>query len=268
MAFVETDIQGQIMIIKLNRPERLNALSRVIREGMADAFNKFKADNNLEVAILTGEGRGFCAGEDMKESLEEGELSSAPGKGEVTDNPFMTGDLDKPVIGAINGYAMGGGFMLVEKTDLRVAVKEAIFEMSEAKRWMLGGYNHGHYANLPHPVATEMALGFRFTADRLYQVGFINRLVDQKDLMSTSIDMAEHILSLPPAARVNTLYMMREMAPKVEKKFEELAEKLHAHGHLDDRMESRKAFAEKRKPNFVGWDNPEDRYNIPKLGKN
>ena len=265
MAFVETDIQDQIIIIKLNRPERLNALSTVIREGMADAFNKFKNDKNLEVAILTGEGRSFCAGEDMKESLEEGQLSSSPGKGETIENPFMTGHLDKPVIGAINGYAMGGGFMLVERTDLRVAVKEAIFEMSEAKRWMLGGYNHGHYANLPHPVATEMALGFRFTAERLHQVGFINRIVEKDELISTSVEMAEHMLSLPPAARVNTIYMMREMAPKTGENFEDLAEKLHAHGHLDDRMESRRAFAEKRKPNFVGWDNPEDRYNLPKL---
>ena len=155
--------------------------------------------------------------------------------------------------------------MLVKKTDLRVAVKDAIFEMSEAKRWMLGGYNHGHYANLPHPVATEMALGFRFTAERLHQVGFINRLVDQKELLPTSVEMAEHILSLPPAARVNTIYMMREMAPKIEQNYQDLAEKLHGHGHLDDRMESRRAFAEKRKPNFIGWDNPEDRYNSPKL---
>ena len=139
MAYVETDIQDQIMIIKLNRPERLNALSQVIREGMADAFNKFKQDKNLEVAILTGEGRGFCAGEDMKESLEIGKLASAPMKGDKIYNPFMNGDLEKPVIGAINGYAMGGGFMLVEKTALRVAVKEAIFDMSEAKRWFLAG---------------------------------------------------------------------------------------------------------------------------------
>ena len=82
MSFVETDIQGQVIIIKLNRPERLNALSKVIREGMADAFNHFKNDKDLEVAILTGEGRGFCAGEDMKESLEVGELASAPMKGD------------------------------------------------------------------------------------------------------------------------------------------------------------------------------------------
>ncbi len=95
MSFVKTDIQGQIMIIKLNRPERLNALSKVIREGMADAFNQFKNDKDLEVAILTGEGRGFCAGEDMKESLEIGELASAPGKGDDNADPFMNGELDK-----------------------------------------------------------------------------------------------------------------------------------------------------------------------------
>ena len=265
MAFVEIDKQDQIMIIKLNRPERLNALSKVIREGMANAFIEYRDDKNLEVAILTGEGRGFCAGEDMKESLEVGSLASAPGKGEEIENPFMNGNLDKPDIGAINGYAMGCGFMLVEKTDLRVAVKEAIFEMSEAKRWLLGGYNHGFYANLPHPVATEMALGFRFNAQRLYEVGFINRLVEKEELLPTSIEMAEHILSLPPAARVNTIYMMREMAPKVGSNFEDLADQLHSHGDQEDRMESRRAFAEKRKPNFNGWINPEDRYNMPKL---
>ena len=265
MSFVEIDIQDQIMIVKLNRPERLNALGKGIREGMADAFNQFKNDKNLEVAILTGEGRGFCAGEDMKESVEAGSIVDTPGKSPDLNDPFLNGTLDKPVIGAINGYAMGGGFMLVERTDLRVAVKEAIFEMSEAKRWLLGGYNHGHYANIPHPVSTEMALGFRFSAERLYQLGFINRLVEKEELIPTALNMAEHILSLPPAARVNTFYMMKHIAPKVDKNFEELAEALHGHGYKDDRMESRRAFAEKRKPKFRGWNEPEDRYKMPKL---
>jgi len=265
MSFVEIDIQDQIMIVKLNRPERLNALGKGIREGMADAFNQFKNDKNLEVSILTGEGRGFCAGEDMKESVEAGSIVDTPGKSPDLDDPFINGTLDKPVIGAINGYAMGGGFMLVERTDLRVAVKEAIFEMSEAKRWLLGGYNHGHYANIPHPISTEMALGFRFSAERLYQLGFINRLVEKEELIPTALSMAEHILSLPPAARVNTFYMMKHMAPKVGKNLQELAEALHGHGYKDDRMESRRAFAEKRKANFKGWNKPEDRYNMPKL---
>ena len=127
MSFVETETNGQIFTIRLNRPERLNALSTVIREGMAEAFTKFHNDNNLEVAILTGTGRGFCAGEDMKESLDRG-IAGSPKEMVKKDltNPFQDGILQKPVIAAVNGFAMGGGFMLVERCDLRIAVKEAI----------------------------------------------------------------------------------------------------------------------------------------------
>ena len=262
MAFVETEIHDQIMVIRLNRPDRLNALSTVVREGMGEAFTAFRDSDSLEVAILTGTGRGFCVGEDMKESLERGEPGSSTQK---IENPFNDRTLQKPVIAAINGYAMGGGFMLVERTDLRVAVKGAVFEMSEAKRWLLGGYNHGFTAGLPHPIATEMALGFRFTAERLYEVGFLNRLVDPDDLMPTAMEMAEHMLTLPPAARVNTVYMMRQMIPQVAPQFEQLGAALHEHGCKEDRMESRRAFAEKRKPQFKGWDDPEDRNRMPTL---
>jgi len=266
MSFVETEIKGQIITIRLNRPERLNALSTVIREGMAKAFTRFHEDDDLEVAILTGTGRGFCAGEDMKESVERGIAGSPKEMVEKNlVNPFQDGTLQKPVIAAVNGFAMGGGFMLVERTDLRVAVKDAIFEMSEAKRWLLGGYNHGHYGNLPHPIATEMAFGFRISAERMHQIGFVNRLVENKDLMDEAYSMAEHLLSLPPASRVNTLYMMKHMAPKIPQNISNLAEKLHLHGDTEDRMESRRAFAEKRKPNYNGWLNPEDRFNMPQL---
>ncbi|MBT6272717.1 MAG: hypothetical protein HOI95_01130 [Chromatiales bacterium] len=262
MSYVETEIHGQIMVVRLNRPDRLNALSSVLRRGMAEAFTEFQQNSQLEVAILTGVGRGFCAGEDMKESLDRG----TPGGGDlgVTD-PFMTGTLDKPVIAAVNGFAMGGGFMLVERTDLRVAVKGAVFEISEAKRWLLGGYNHGHIAGLPHPIATEMALGFRFTAERLHEVGFINRLVDPDDLLPTSLQMAEHLLTLPPASRVNTVHMMRQMRPQVSAGHQNLATALHAHGCQEDRMESRRAFAEKRKPVYKGWNDPDDRHRTPTL---
>jgi enoyl-CoA hydratase/carnithine racemase len=262
MAFVETEHRGQVMVVRMNRPERLNALGQDLRTGLAEAWCEFRDSDALEVAVFTGTGRAFCAGEDMKESVERG----APGRGRQTvDDPFMNGALEKPVIAAINGYAMGGGFQLVERTDLRVAVRGAIFEISEAKRWLLGGYNHGFLANLPHPIATEMALGFRFTAERLYQVGFLNRLVEPDELLPTACEMAEHLLTLPPASRVNTVYMMRQMRPHVTPPLQRLAAQLHEHGAKEDLMESRRAFAEKRKPNWKGWDDPADRYRLPTL---
>ena len=262
MAVVETERQGQIFQVRLNRPERMNAMGAELRAGMAQAFATFRADPDLEVAVLTGTGRAFCAGEDMKESLERG----TPGSGApLQEDPFMTGSLEKPVIAAINGFAMGGGFMMVERTDLRVAVRGAVFEVSEAKRWLLGGYNHGLFAGLPHHIATEMALGFRFSAERLYEVGFLNRLVDSEKLIPTAYEMAEHLLTLPPASRVNTVYMMRHMRPQVAPDLSRLADALHDHGDKNDLMESRAAFAEKRKPDFKGWLNPEDRYRMPTL---
>lgn len=262
MAVVETERQGQIFQVRLNRPERMNAMGADLRAGMARAFATFKEDPDLEIAVLTGTGRAFCAGEDMKESLERG----TPGSGApLQEDPFMTGSLEKPVIAAINGFAMGGGFMMVERTDLRVAVRGAVFEVSEAKRWLLGGYNHGHFAGLPHHIATEMALGFRFSAERLYEVGFLNRLVDPENLIPTAYEMAEHLLTLPPASRVNTVYMMRQMRPQIAPDLSRLADALHDHGDKNDLMESRAAFAEKRNPNFKGWLNPEDRYRMPTL---
>ncbi len=263
MSVVETERHGQILVVRMNRPDRLNALNHEMRTALAETWAGFRKDEGLEVAIFTGAGRGFCAGEDMKESLKDG----APGgRRPATEDPFMEGTLEKPVIAAINGFAMGGGFMLVERTDLRVAVRGAVFEVSEAKRWLLGGYNHGHIANLPYPIAMEMALGFRFTAERFHEIGFVNRLVEPDQLMPTALSMAEHLLTLPPASRVNTVHMMRQMRPAPSADMQALAAALHDHGDKNDLMESRAAFAEKRKPDFKGWKDPADRYRMPTVG--
>ena len=262
MAVVETERHGQIFVVRMNRPDRLNALNTEMRAELAQAWTGFRHDKQLEVAIFTGTGRGFCAGEDMKESLQKG---VAGGERPKMEDPFMAGKLEKPVIAAVNGFAMGGGFMLVERTDLRLAVREAVFEVSEAKRWLLGGYNHGHIANVPYPIAMEMALGFRFTAQRFYEIGFLNRVTSAEELMPEAMRMAEHLLTLPPASRVNTVHMMRQMRPAPSAEQQKLAGALHDHGAKSDLMESRAAFAEKRKPNFKGWNDPEDRYKLPTL---
>jgi len=267
VSVVETEQRDGIFVIRMNRPERLNALGSELRLALADAWTTFRDSRDLEVAIYTGTGRAFCVGEDMKESVERGTVGggSASGRGPMPDNPYMTGEIQKPIIAAINGFAMGGGFMLAEKADLRVAVHGAVFEMSEAKRWLLGGYNHGHIGSLSHTVATEMAFAFRFDADRMYQLGFLNRVVEDDRLMPTAFEIAEHLMTLPPAARVNTLVMMRAMRPRVPMELEQLAARLREHGAKSDLMESRRAFAEQRKPNFIGWDDPEDRYRTPVL---
>ena len=262
MAVVETEIHGQVLVVRMNRPERLNALNHELRTTLSNCWAEFRHDERLEVAILTGTGRAFCAGEDMKESLAE---RNPGGRAAEIEDPFNAGTLEKPVIAAVNGFAMGGGFMLVERTDLRVAAAGAIFEVSEAKRWLLGGYDHGHLANLAFPLAMEMALGFRFTADRFHQIGFLNRVVAQERVVDEAMGMARHLLTLPPAARVNTVHMMRRMRPVPTAAQRELAAALHGHGAKSDLLESRAAFAEKRAPNFKGWDDPQDRYRLPQI---
>jgi enoyl-CoA hydratase/carnithine racemase len=261
MSVLDIERKDHVMVLRINRPDRMGALNGELRVALADAWCEFRDSTDLEVAIFTGTGRAFCAGEDMKESLERGTVGNTVKK----DNPYDDMTLPKPVIVAVNGFAMGGGFMLVERADLRVAVRGAVFESSEAKRWLLGGYDHGVKGALPHAVATELAFAFRFNADRLHQVGFINRLVEPEELMPTAHEMAKHLLTLPPAARVNTTVMMRAMRGHASDALEEYAARLKEHGAKSDLVESRKAFAEKRPPNFKGWDKPEDRFNTPKL---
>jgi enoyl-CoA hydratase/carnithine racemase len=262
MPLVETEISDGIMLIRMNRPERLNALNAEMREDLAQAWTEFNISKAAEVAIYTGTGRGFCVGEDMRESVERGAVGRTTTS---IENPYEVGKIDKPVIAAINGFAMGGGFIRAELADFRVAVRGAVFEVSEAKRWLLGGFSHGFIANLPYAIASEMAFAFPFTAERLHELGWLNRVVEADELLPESYRMAEHLLTLPPASRVNTLQIMRDLRPQLPDPIKRLAERLREHGAKEDLMESRLAFAERRSPVFKGWDDPEDRNRTPSL---
>src|SRR5207244_4299943 len=103
MSVVETERRDGIFVIRMNRPERLNALGSELRQALADAWCEFRDSRNLEVAIYTGTGRAFCVGEDMKESVERGTLGGGSGRGPMPENPYMTGGIQKPIIAAING---------------------------------------------------------------------------------------------------------------------------------------------------------------------
>ena len=108
--------------------------------------------------------------------------------------------------------------------------------------------------------------GFNAVFDKIGSVLDVACTPEEADqLIPTALEMANHLLTLPPAARVNTVHMMRLMRPSVSEAHEDLAKELHDHGAKSDLMESRAAFAEKRAPNFKGWDDPEDRYRLPGL---
>jgi len=158
-----------------------------------------------------------------------------------------------------------GWFMLVADCDLRVSVPDAIYEASEVKRWHLGGFSHGHAANLPLALTTELAFGFRVDARRLHHAGFLNRLAEPDRLLDSALDMAYQLLRLPPAARQNTVRMVRAMRPRVPPRLERFADRLREHGAAADLVESRRAFVEKREPAYIGWDDPEDRRRGPVL---
>ena len=261
MASVEAVSESGVCVIRLNRPERLNALGKELLAELRSALVDFDQSDD-DVAVITGTGRAFCVGEDLKESAAEG----VP-----TDSSFHDGDpygisrIEKPFIAAVNGFAMGGGFMLAAGCDFRISVPDAIYEVSEVKRWHLGGFSHGYAANLPHAISTELAFGFRLDARRLYDVGYLNRLADPGDLISTALTLAQQLRALPPAARQNTLRMMRAMQPVPPPHLGDFAQRLRRHGADSDLLEARRAFAEKRTPKFKGWDDPQDRWDGPAL---
>lgn len=247
---IETEKQDSVMLIRMNRPERLNALGRDLLIELVEAWCEFRDSPDLKIAILTGTGKAFCAGEDLKEAAERG----TPGLPDIpVRDPYWYGELEKPVIAAVNGWAMGGGYILTWAADLRLAVPEAVFEISEARHWLIGAYKFGFTESLPYAMATELALGFPISAQRAYQIGFVNRLVEPEDLLPTAFQMADHMLSLPPASLVNTVTVTRKLRPRIPSDVEALGDRLRTHGAVEDIMESRRAFREKRKPVFKGW---------------
>ncbi len=178
---------------------------------MLESWHDFMADDDAWIAVLTGRGPAFCAGLDVKERVASG----APGLG-LPEIPvrdiYWHGEVDKPVIAAVNGVAMGGGFLLTSQADLRLAAPEATFQVIEVWRGGIGLYDAVLTAeNLPYAIAAELLCGEPMTAERAYQVGFINRVVEPERLVDAALELARGLTQRPPLAVDYNLRILRRL---------------------------------------------------------
>lgn len=186
-----------IATLTLNRPDQMNALSLELRWALEEEIRSIKKDSSIGVVILTGNGKAFCAGLDLKE-MGSGATAGAE---QPPDPPSLLRELSQPVIGAINGVAITGGFEISLSCDVLLATPETTFADTHARVGLIAGWGLG--ARLSRAVgvmrAKELSLTGNFlSADRAYEWGLVNRIVARQDLLATARSLAEDMLSCVP----------------------------------------------------------------------
>jgi len=241
-----------ILIVTINRPAAKNAVNAAVAHGIAAAMDRLDGSDSLRVGILTGAGGSFCAGMDLKAFLG-GEFPTVEGRGfgGLTERPP-----EKPLIAAIEGYALAGGFELSLACDLAVAAENAKFGVPEAKRGLCAAA--GGLVRLPrvtpYRVALEMALtGEMISAARAYELGLVNRVVPAGEALAGAQALARTIVANGPLAVATSKRVMREQsewsAAELWQRQEELTAPIFA---SEDAREGASAFAEKRAPVWKG----------------
>ena len=243
-----------IMTVRINRPDRLNALQPLANAELGQVFDDFAADEDMWVAIITGEGRGFSAGNDLRYQAEGGERVPTPrGFGGLTSRFDMT----KPVIAAVNGVAMGGGFEIALACDLIIASENAKFALPEPKvglAALAGGLNR-----LPRQIGPKRALGMILTGRHVSpeegkELGFVNDVVPHDQLIDAAMEWAKQICACAPLsirASKDVVYKSLDSASlrdAMEGKYDSVKAMISS----EDFIEGPKAFAEKRAPNWQG----------------
>ena len=243
--------RGAVQVIVINRPEARNALNLAVATGIRDAVDELDADGDLRAGVLTGAGGSFSAGMDLKAFLT-GELPSFPGRGlcGITETPPR-----KPLIGAVEGWALAGGFELVLACDLVVASTSARFGVPEVKRSLVAAAGGALLLpqRIPRAIALEMLLtGDPIDAERAFELGLVNRVVPAAALMDEALALAERITANAPVAVRRSKAVMYEAAQVDEEagwKLSEDATRVVFAG--PDAREGPIAFAEKRPPNWA-----------------
>jgi enoyl-CoA hydratase len=198
MTTVRTESRGPVAIVTLDRPEVRNAVDRPTAEALADAFRRFDADESLRVAVLTGAGGTFCAGADLKAVASgRGNRAATDGDGPMGPTRLL---LSKPVVAAVEGFAVAGGLELALWCDLRVAARDAVFGVY-CRRWGVPLIDGGT-VRLPRLVGQSLALDMILTGrgvsgDEALRTGLANRLVERGRALDAALELAGELARFP-----------------------------------------------------------------------
>ena len=245
---VLTETRGRILLITLNRPEAMNAINTDLAQGLLAAVEELDSNDGLTAGVLTGNGRGFCSAMDLKAFAAGG-----PPKG---FDQFLETGSKKPLIAAIEGFALAGGLEVALTCDLLVAAKDAKIGIREVKVGLFaaGGALLRLPRRLPYSVAMEMALtGQPITSDEAKSYGLVSRVTENGGTIDAALELAELIAENAPLAVAASKALIQAQQGITEEEFWEL-QKPHMKKVFtsNDAMEGPASFAEKRSPNWSG----------------
>ena len=243
MSVVTTEHHGRVSIIRINRPEKLNAISSAVAVELQQAFEAFDASDQ-RVAILSAAGeRAFTSGADVTDLPE---LWRAI--------PTVGFDTDKPIIAATSGWCVGGGIVIVMMCDLMVSTESTMFYYPEAKLGVTGGMISSLVSRMPHKLAMEiMLLGAKVNARRAYDVGFVNRVVPNGQHEAEALAMANEMLDSAPLV-IGALKRLASLVLPVGpvERMVGISRTLDRVRTSEDMQEGIRAHRERRKPDFRG----------------
>jgi enoyl-CoA hydratase len=249
---VLTERRGRVFVITLNRPDQRNAVNAALAQGMAAALDELDGASESSIGIITGAGKGFCAGMDLK-AFVAGESPRVEGRGFAGITRRAAA---KPLIAAIEGFAVAGGLEVALACDLIVAARGARLGIPEVKRSLVaaGGGLLRLPRMLPRNIAMELALtGEPMLAERGYELGLVNRLTEPGSALEGALELADQIAENAPLALAASKRILQESVDWPDTEFFDRQEEIVAPVmHSEDAREGATAFAEKRPPIWKG----------------